>query len=116
MTSFLDPSRRHVGALPCWLGTNVVLPNVELRPSASGDVDARLWVPLGTKPGAYTDVHRELPLADLPKLLLSFWADPELCLRQEFGWTEPLGRGLPFGEAERKSSLQTTSSAKDLGL
>ena len=107
MTTLFDPSRPLVGSQPGYpmprpLGA---IPYIAVQPQSNGQVLLCTW--LLTAPNNAGYFWHTCDLEDLAPLLARWVADPEITMRDVFGWP---GAALPAAPA------RPTISLADLGL
>lgn len=111
MTSFHSPERpRLANGMPAWLGVQVALPGLYIRPLPSPD-DPTWWIVELILDGSW--VRTELDPQSLKDFMLDWQADPEQALRDWFK-REPPARPSPV--AHQPPSESTPQSAQDLDL
>lgn len=121
MISFHAPDRpRLANGLPCWLGSRIALPSVNLtiepRPEGSGWPRWTVLIMVGGRSGSSWAI-RELDHPDVLQLLYAWEESPEKALQRWFNREPPSGsrRGLLI-EDELAAGPGTNKTAEELGL
>lgn len=77
-----EATRPKMGDRATWLSGQAVIPPLEVKPLADGQIDLFLFLPIKEKAGgnAFIRFHKKLPYDLVGVVLEEFYNDPELCV------------------------------------
>jgi len=115
MPSFFDSSRRRTAEWPCFVGTDVALPVLELTPDETDSewFFVRVWLlSEDSRAFSFSAKERRFRVSDLSHLLARYRSDPEETLKDLFGW----GGKMSEQRAEPSKPESVDDALAKLGL
>jgi hypothetical protein len=119
MTTYHDPDRpRLLNQQPCWLGTLISLPRLEVWPTeGSGTLDISLWHFTGT---GFSRQTIQIGYHQISQLLEEWALDPESTLKSRWALNPPAlgssGHSITKGQGHEIVIASEAISDEDLGI